>query len=145
MSAVERFRDCKNPILFPGTSARRSRTGRGSVGRADFGSSRRRSEVDKSTCAQCYHRTSRAGEAGQAFSVVAKEVKTLASQTASATMQISTALRQLTAQVERLLKEGRANVERSKVVREGTESINSVFGAIRDSMARIDSEAHTHF
>jgi methyl-accepting chemotaxis protein len=84
---------------------------------------------------------SRAGEAGRAFSVVAKEVKELASQTASATTQISAALRQLTAQVERLLKEGRANVERAKVVREGTESINCVFGDIRDSMTIIDSEA----
>ena len=86
---------------------------------------------------------SRAGEAGRAFSVVAKEVKELASQTASATTRISAALRQLTVQVERLLKEGRANVERAKVVREGTESINGVFGAIRESMARIDTEA-TH-
>jgi methyl-accepting chemotaxis protein len=59
----------------------------------------------------------RAGNAGRGFAVVASEVKVLAKRTAEATNEIKSTMGALTAQTQRLVAEGGANVAHAEAVR----------------------------
>jgi methyl-accepting chemotaxis protein len=83
----------------------------------------------------------RAGDAGRGFAVVAAEVKGLAGQTAEATKQIEATLAELTAQTERLIADGAANMARAETVREGTKAIGAANDTVGRAMAELDGEA----
>jgi methyl-accepting chemotaxis protein len=83
----------------------------------------------------------RAGEAGRGFAVVAAEVKGLAGQTAEATKQIEATLAELTAQTERLVADGGANVTRAESVREGTKAIGAANETVGRAMTELGGEA----
>jgi methyl-accepting chemotaxis protein len=83
----------------------------------------------------------RAGEAGRGFAVVASEVKALATQTQQATKEIATTLAALTAQADRLIADGAANVAHAQTVRSGTTSIGAVIDLAGRAIADLDGEA----
>ena len=78
----------------------------------------------------------RAGEAGKGFAVVAGEVKTLATQTAKATVDIRARIAGLTADMEG----AQASMQRSRVAAEdGMAAVGAVTGGLEAIAGRIDS------
>ena len=83
----------------------------------------------------------RAGNAGRGFAVVASEVKVLAQRTAEATNEIKSTMGALTAQTQRLVAEGGANVAHAEAVRESTRTIGRVIETVGQAMIELEVEA----
>jgi methyl-accepting chemotaxis protein len=82
----------------------------------------------------------RADEAGKGFAVVAKEFKMLAEQTARATADVQSTLKRLTERAVQLIAQSGDNMDRARVVREGTQSIGGVIDGAGKAIARIDQQ-----
>ncbi len=82
----------------------------------------------------------RAGEHGRGFAVVASEVKALAGQTADATKQIDNTLDILSAQIEKLRREGKQEVDNSVQAQQGTKEIGDAINIISQAIEKINSE-----
>jgi len=85
----------------------------------------------------------RAGEAGRGFAVVAGEVKSLANQTADATLDIERTLKDLEAQARDLMDQGTHTTRLADGVRGGTEAIGTAMDTIGDAVSDIASQAET--
>src|SRR5450432_2338742 len=72
----------------------------------------------------------RAGAAGKGFAVVASEVKSLAEATRTATLQIGDTVRNLDAEVGRLIEESFAATRHAKHAGEGADKIRDVIGRV---------------
>ncbi|MEQ9135822.1 MAG: methyl-accepting chemotaxis protein [Thalassobaculum sp.] len=83
----------------------------------------------------------RAGDAGRGFAVVAGEVKSLANQTADATLDIERTLKDLEAQARELIEQGTRTTHLADGVRDGTEAIGMAMGTIGDAVGDIASQA----
>jgi len=83
----------------------------------------------------------RAGDAGRGFAVVAGEVKSLANQTADATLDIERTLKELEAQARELIEQGTRTTRLADGVRDGTEAIGMAMGTIGDAVGDIASQA----
>ncbi|GHD58550.1 chemotaxis protein [Thalassobaculum fulvum] len=83
----------------------------------------------------------RAGESGRGFAVVAGEVKSLANQTAEATLDIERTLKDLEAQARELIEQGTHTTRLADGVRDGTEAIGSAMGTIGDAVGDIAAQA----
>ncbi len=82
----------------------------------------------------------RAGEAGKGFAVVANEVKDLAKQTAEATMQIATQIREIQNQTEDVVQNINMTAEANKKVNEITSTIAA---AVEEQTATTNEVAQT--
>lgn len=82
----------------------------------------------------------RADEAGKGFAVVAKEFKMLAELTARATADIQSTLARLTDRAVQLIGQSSSNMERARIVREGTQSIGGAIEGAGEAITRIDRE-----
>ncbi|MBI3700759.1 MAG: methyl-accepting chemotaxis protein [Afipia sp.] len=77
----------------------------------------------------------RAGTAGKGFAVVAAEVKSLADATRTATLQIGDTVRNLDAEVARLIEESLAATRHAKDAGEGADKIRDVIGPVHQDFA----------
>ena len=85
----------------------------------------------------------RAGTAGKGFSVVAAEVKALAHNTAAATADIQTTVRELTGGVARVIERSREGVEQAEVTRERNDAVGCAVDGTRGAMAAMANEAQS--
>ncbi|MEQ8393789.1 methyl-accepting chemotaxis protein [Thalassobaculum sp.] len=83
----------------------------------------------------------RAGDAGRGFAVVAGEVKSLANQTAEATLDIGRTLKDLEAQARELIEQGTQTTRLADGVRDGTQAIGTAMGTIGDAVEDIATQA----
>ncbi len=77
----------------------------------------------------------RAGAAGKGFAVVAAEVKSLADATRTATLQIGDTVRNLDAEVGRLIEESLSATRHAKHAGEGADKIRDVIGRVHQDFA----------
>jgi methyl-accepting chemotaxis protein len=79
----------------------------------------------------------RAGAAGRGFAVVASEVKNLAEATRTATLQIGDTVRNLDAEVGRLIEESGAAARHAKQAGEGADQIREVMGRVHRDVSAV--------
>ncbi len=84
----------------------------------------------------------RAGAAGKGFAVVASEVKSLAEATRIATLQIGDTVRNLDAEVGRLIEESVTATRHAKDAGEGTEKIRGVIGRVHQDFAAVGQDVN---
>ena len=77
----------------------------------------------------------RAGAAGKGFAVVASEVKSLAEATRTATLQIGDTVRNLDAEVGRLIEESLSATRHAKHAGEGADKIRDVIGRVHQDFS----------
>ncbi len=83
----------------------------------------------------------RAGPIGRGFAVVAEHVKELAKQTADATGDIHQILEELTAIIERLVRQGADSTQQAEAVREGAHGIQEIMEGVGSAMSDVDTES----
>lgn len=83
----------------------------------------------------------RAGESGAGFAVVAEQVKELAKQTADATTDVDTTLRELSEQARSLIERGNDSNDKAERVQQGAESIRQAMATVSGAMSSVDSES----
>ncbi|MBN8981706.1 MAG: methyl-accepting chemotaxis protein [Rhizobiales bacterium] len=79
----------------------------------------------------------RAGAAGKGFAVVAAEVKSLADATRTATLQIGDTVRNLDAEVSRLIEESVAATRHAKHAGEGADRVRDVIGRVHEDFSLV--------
>src|SRR5262249_45351263 len=83
---------------------------------------------------------SRAGDAGRGFAVVGGEVKTLAEETRSATVQISDTVRALGEQIQGLIKESAEATRHSGNAADGAQRVQGVINRAHDAFNTVSRE-----
>lgn len=82
----------------------------------------------------------RAGEAGRGFAVVANEVKTLATETRSATLRIGDTVKSLDAEIAQLIAESGAASQHAQDAGQGTGRIREAIGRVHDDVSAMGRE-----
>lgn len=80
----------------------------------------------------------RAGAAGKGFSIVAEEVKSLASQTSEATGEINSTLLELEKQAGELTLIGNQSAEKATAVKDSTESMKVTMDRVADTIRKVN-------